>query len=162
MSNESSSRGVRLEVFLGYFSDYKTDSYQSEYVENTLSSLGVPHADQDELIEYFRQMLAEIKSETARGAKRVACSDAVAGLSGPELGQVFNAILDFSDAIYEKHAAIASADLAGFGYPEFFDALSSISIGEHHKVVRYRNVDAAQSGGFDSARAVICRDDVSK
>lgn len=155
-SSKFAPAGHGVRVFLGWVYDYEPDSTQSEFVEAKLASFGVSPKDHSQLIEYFRNLDAEIDVDLEKGTARLFCNDRVASLHELELLPVFNAFLDFTDTTYARYSAIATADLAGLGYPDLVGHLYQYAKDAGPFNVRFEPSHDGISEYFEQERAKIC------
>ena len=155
-SRDVAPAGHGVRVFLGYLDDYKPDSTQSRFVEAKLSSYGVKPADHSVLIDYFRDLDAEIDADIENGTARLLCNARVARLQGIELLPVINAYLDFGDATYARYSALAAADLAGLGFPELISHLYQDAKEAGPFNVRFDITSYERPEYIEEVRAEIC------
>mgnify|MGYP003633409887 CR=1 FL=1 len=155
--DEPAPAGHGVRVFLGYLLDYKPDSTQSEFVARKLTSFGVQASDQKMVIEYLLSLYVEIRADIEIGEARIFCGDLVKHLDGLELQPVFNAYLDYANATYARHSAIASSELSGLGYPDLIDRFDENAKTARPFGVRFDRSDDEDAKYFESERDKICK-----
>ena len=155
--DEPAPAGHGVRVFLGYLHAYKPDSTQSEFVARKLESYGVQPADHETVIEYLLSLDAEIRADIETGQLRMFCGDYTKRLDGLELQPVFNAYLDFADAIYARYSAIAASELSGLGYPNLIDRFDENAKAAGPIGVRFDRLDDDGAEYFESERTKICQ-----
>ena len=153
-TGENAPAGVRLKVFLIWFA--LEDPDVEPHIKDKLSSGEFRIEDHERLIAYFADLRVEIESEIQRGIQRMACHDRASELSGPELRAVYNAFEDLHNGTYSKYVAIASAELASFGYVDFPEKLEKISSSFEDGVIDYRTADFLSEEILIENRVQIC------
>ena len=72
---------------------------------------------------YFEFMYKRTQAEIDEAIWRVACQSNASSLSGLEIRVVYNSFDDIRFAVAAKYFAIASAELASKGYPDFVNRI---------------------------------------
>ena len=89
-----------------------------------LEKLAFKRDDIPRIYEYFTALSEEAQEEVDKGIWRLACQSAAQSLAGLEIRVVYNSFDDLRFAVDAKYLAIASAELAGMGYPDFLYVIS--------------------------------------
>ena len=84
-----------------------------------LEKLEFKRDDIPRIHEYFTALSEEAQAEVDKGMWRLACHSGAQSLAGLEIRVVYNSFDDLRFAVDAKYLAIASAELASKGYPDF-------------------------------------------
>ena len=84
-----------------------------------LQRLGIKSQDIPAVRAYLESLYQEAQAEIDEGIWRLACHSDAESLNGLEIRVVYNSFDDIGFAVFAKYLAIASAELASKGYPEF-------------------------------------------
>jgi len=124
-TNENAPPEIRFNILLMKIK-YGT-SGSDRHIAYQLEQMGFDRSDVPMVAAYLGTVRGEISEEVSRNAWRIACSDITATLSGSAIRAVFSALDDLRQGIHAKYLAIASAELATMGYPDFSNMLNGLT-----------------------------------
>lgn len=84
-----------------------------------LEKLGIESKDIPTVRAYLESLYQEVQTEIDEGTWRLACHSDAESLDGLAICVVYNSFDDMRFAVFAKYLAIASAELASKGYPDF-------------------------------------------
>ena len=84
-----------------------------------LEMLGFDPEDIPRIRTYLESLNDEARAEIDEGIWRLACHSDASSLGGLEIRVVYNSFDDLRFAVFAKYLAIASAEMASMGYPDF-------------------------------------------
>jgi len=116
-TDEDAPSEIRFRLLLRMFS--RDDDNQQERAKRKLMEIGFDATDIPHVQAYFELLYEQTQGEIDEGIWRIACQDGGSDLDGLEIRVVYNSFDDIRYAVSAKYLAIASAELAGMGYPEF-------------------------------------------
>lgn len=154
-SEKDAPPGIRLKVFLQWF--YVEDPGREMVMKSRLSDADFSAADHDKLLRYFEELFGRIESEVNSGIRDLACHDKASNLSADQVRAIFNAIDDLRNATYAKYVAVASGELAIFGYVDLPEKLEAMQNAFVDVGFEYRDKDTVSDKKILEARTEICR-----
>ena len=89
-----------------------------------LEKMGFDAEDAPSIKAYFDSLNDEAQAEINDGTWRLACHTNASNLNGLQIRVVYNSFDDLRFAVAAKYLAIASAELASMGYPDFMQMIS--------------------------------------
>jgi len=125
-----------------------------------LEKLEFKRDDIPRIHEYFIALSEEAQAEVDVGMWRLACHSGAQSLAGLEIRVVYNSFDDLRFAVEGKYLAIATAELASMGYPEFLREISGDpGSGKSFTIMStdHRFAWGDTDFGIQENRAVICQ-----
>lgn len=135
------------------------DERAKDRASRRLDKLGFEPEDVPRIHKYLIALREEAQVEIDKGIWRLACHSEAHSLTGLEIRVVYNSFDDLRFAVAAKYLAIASAELASIGYPDFLNMISNFpgasgsfsTISTDHRLT-WGDTDA----GIQANRAGIC------
>lgn len=122
--------------------------------------MGFEPDDVPQIHDYLIALSKEVQAEVDKGIWRLACGSAANSLAGLEIRVVYNSFDDLRFAVDAKYLAIASAELASTGYPDFLHVISgnpesgaSFTVTSTNHRFAWGDTDA----GIQENRAAVCQ-----
>lgn len=131
-----------------------------ERASRRLKKMGFDVADVPRIRAYLDSLNEQAQAEIDEGIWRLACQSTASELDGLEIRVVYNSFDDLRYAVAAKFLAIASAELASMGYPDFQYMISQYpGDGASFKTIStdHRYVWGDSSDGIRQNRAELCR-----
>jgi hypothetical protein len=114
---------IRFRIFLRVATTEVEGTY--EIAMRHLEEAGFKKSDVPRVHDYLVSLNEEAEKEIDKGIWRIACHADAQNLKGLEIRVVFNSFDDLRFAVAAKYLAIASAELANKGYPDFQNMISN-------------------------------------
>ncbi len=122
-TNENAPPEIRFKLFLTNIG--LADQGDDRFTILQMQAMGFTPNDIPSVLTYLKFLYDEVEAEIARSMWRIACHDNAANLGGSEIRSVYNSLADLRQAVFAKYLAIATAELAGMGYPDFMYMISA-------------------------------------
>jgi hypothetical protein len=137
------------------------DERADDRTSRRLVKLGFEPEDVPRIHEYLIALREEAQVEINRGIWRLACHSEAHSLAGLEIRVVYNSFDDLRFAVAAKYLAIASAELASMGYPDFLNMIGNYpgGAGSSFKTIStdHRFAWGETDFGIQENRAAICQ-----
>jgi hypothetical protein len=101
------------------------DEDAKELASLRLGEVGFKPDDIPQIHDYLMSLNKEAQVEVDKGILRLACNSEAESLGGLEIRVVYNSFDDLRYAVAAKYLAIASAELASMGYPDFSNMIEN-------------------------------------
>ena len=128
-------------------------------VTRRLEKIGFDAKDIPQIRAYFESLSDEAQAEIDAGIWRLACHGEAGSLDSLEIRVVYNSFDDLRFAAAAKYLAIASAELASMGYPDFQYMISGYpGLGASFKVIStdHRYAWGETNDRIQQNRAELC------
>ena len=99
-----------------------------ERAARRLEKMGFDAADVPSVRAYLDSLNEQVLTEVDEAIWRLACQGTASELDGLEIRVVYNSFDDLRYAVAAKYLAIASAELASMGYPDFQFMITPVSV----------------------------------
>jgi len=125
-----------------------------------LQELGIASQDVEVVRAYLETLHEQAQAEIDEGIWRIGCNSDVSALGGLEIRVVYNSFDELRYAVAAKYLAIASAELANKGYPDFLFMIEGYPGSNSSFTVMstdHRFAWGDEDQGIQENRAVVCQ-----